>query len=228
MIKVGVIGASGKMGQEIIKLLNLSKALAYSLGVGSKNTETTIKLSEAKSSDVDVMIDFALLDSFSSNLDWCVKNKKPLVSGVTGLEDSQLRALKDASKEIAVLWSPNMSLGIALVNNMIQEFKKIKHFDFQLEELHHAKKLDAPSGTAKLLQKSLEQAVEKKLPDPVAIRGGGIYGVHKIWAMSEEEVITLEHSALNRSVFARGAVTAAEWIVKKPAGLYKINDLIKV
>lgn len=228
MIKVGVIGSSGRMGQEIIKLINNSDQLEFAVGVGSKDTSTTVTIEKVDPKAVDVMIDFALLKSFSKNLKWCADNQIPLVSGVTGLEIEQLKQLEAAAQKTAVLWSPNMSLGVAFVNSIIQEFKRIKNFDFQIEELHHSKKLDAPSGTAKLLQKSLEEAVEKQLPEPVAIRGGGIFGVHKIWAMSEEEVITLEHSALNRGVFAKGAVTAAEWIVNKNSGLYKITDLIKV
>ncbi|MCH2533098.1 MAG: 4-hydroxy-tetrahydrodipicolinate reductase [Bdellovibrionales bacterium] len=228
MIKVGVIGATGRMGKEIVSLINQSDSLEYAVGVGSKDTKDTVTIENVDPSSVDVMIDFALLESFSKNMSWCAKNKIPIVSGVTGIATEHEAELKKASKDTAVLWSPNMSLGVAFVNSLIKEFKRIKNFDFQIEELHHSKKLDAPSGTAKLLQKSLKQAVEKDLPEPVAIRGGGIFGVHKIWAMSEEEVITLEHSALNRSVFARGAVTAAEWIVSQKPGQYNINDLIQV
>lgn len=228
MIKVGVIGATGRMGKEIVSLIKQSDSLEYAVGVGAKNSEDIVTLDKVDPTAVDVMIDFALLESFSKNMSWCADNKIPIVSGVTGISPSQEAELKKAAEKTAVLWSPNMSLGVAFVNSLIKEFKRIKNFDFQIEELHHSKKLDAPSGTAKLLQKSLVEAVEKDIPEPVAIRGGGIFGVHKIWAMSEEEVITLEHSALNRSVFARGAVTAAEWIVSKKPGLYNISDLIQV
>ncbi|WP_374029484.1 4-hydroxy-tetrahydrodipicolinate reductase [Bdellovibrio bacteriovorus] len=125
-----------------------------------------------------------------------------------------------------MLWSSNMSLGVAVLNEALKSLSAISHFDFQIEELHHNKKKDKPSGTAITLQENLEKAVGRELPEALAIRGGGIFGVHKIYAMSDEEVLTFEHTALNRTVFAKGAVQAAEWLVKQKPGLYQIRDVL--
>ncbi|MNT06765.1 4-hydroxy-tetrahydrodipicolinate reductase [compost metagenome] len=105
-------------------------------------------------------------------------------------------------------------------------FSAIQGFDYQIEEFHHNKKKDKPSGTAISLQENLEKAVGRKLPEPLAIRGGGIYGVHKIYAMSDEEVLMFEHSALNRAVFAKGAVEAAMFLAIQTPGLSAIRDAL--
>jgi 4-hydroxy-tetrahydrodipicolinate reductase len=119
-----------------------------------------------------------------------------------------------------------MSLGVAALAKAIQSLETLKNFDFQVEEFHHSKKKDSPSGTAIFLQSKLEKTVGKKCPHPLSIRGGGIFGVHKIYAMSENEVLCFEHTALNRKLFADGAVTAAIWISSQKKGLYDIQDLI--
>ena len=108
-----------------------------------------------------------------------------------------------------VLWSPNMSLGIAVVRSMMQSLKELssqhsQQVDFQIEEWHHRHKKDSPSGTALWLQEALEKVVDKKIPAPLAVRGGGVFGVHKIITLMDEELITLEHTALNRNCFCSG------------------------
>jgi 4-hydroxy-tetrahydrodipicolinate reductase len=220
-MKVGLMGASGRMGQEISKIIEASNdyALYYTVSQGSK-------VDEKKAAQVDVWIDFSAPAALSANLKLAQKNKTPFVCGTTGLSPAQKKELQAAAKKIPVLWSSNMSLGVAVMNEALKALKAISHFDFQIEEIHHNKKKDKPSGTALTLQENLEKVIGKKMPEALAIRGGGVFGVHKVFAMSDEEVLTFEHTALNRAVFAKGAVQAAGWLAKQGVGYYQIRDVL--
>jgi 4-hydroxy-tetrahydrodipicolinate reductase len=121
-----------------------------------------------------------------------------------------------------------MSIGINLFLKAIESLGQVaKTYDWQIEEFHHKRKKDSPSGTAKWLQQSAEKAKGEKLPAVMAGRGGGIYGIHKLWLMGEEETLTIEHTALSRALFARGALTAAKWIQAKRPGFYSLQDVLK-
>jgi 4-hydroxy-tetrahydrodipicolinate reductase len=174
----------------------------------------------------EVMIDFSQPALTAEVAQWCARTKTPLVSGVTGLSEAHKAALKLASIEAPVLWSANMSLGVAVMARMLKEMAHLEGFDFQVEELHHKHKKDKPGGTALFLQNRLQEVAPTPLPDPVAIRGGGIFGVHRVLAMGDEEVITIEHTALNRRVFARGALRAATWLMNMSPGLYQMSDIL--
>lgn len=229
-LKIGVVGAAGRMGQEIADAIKKNNHLPF---VGFYRSKRPEKYSNQISDwnelllkEVDVWIDFSLAEEFQQTIEKLSQFNKPIVSGTTGINDTDRNLLIKISQKIPVLWSSNMSFGVAFINQLLKEFGKIKNFDFQIEEFHHNKKKDAPSGTAKTLKLSLDQAVKKETPAVLSARGGGIFGIHKIWAMSEQEIITLEHQALSRQVFAEGAVRAAELIMKKPPGMYSIDDLL--
>jgi 4-hydroxy-tetrahydrodipicolinate reductase len=231
--RLTVIGASGRMGREILALAHemgfpvtagVSRK-AHALLSGELQLKSVERISDVDSSATDVVVDFSMPENTSEVLRWCVQNSKALVSGVTGLSESDRKLLQQASAKIAVLWAPNMSLGIAVMARMLAGFKSLEDFEFQIEELHHKRKKDSPSGTALFLQSKLTSIVGRA-PEPVAIRGGGIFGIHKAWAMGEEETLTIEHTAMNRRVFARGALRAASWIVGRPAGLYCMDDAL--
>jgi 4-hydroxy-tetrahydrodipicolinate reductase len=228
--KVGVLGASGKVGKEINIILK-EKGLIPFLGIYSNNKPQDYlniaqDITAELAGQVDLWIDFSLPESFEKFIPKIAKYNKPIVSGTTGITEQQKTLLTQAAKTCPVLWSSNMSLGIAVLTEAMEAFKKIKHFDFQIEELHHIRKKDAPSGTAITLQQKLTNVIEKEIPAPLAIRGGGIFGIHKVWAMSEQEVITIEHQALNRRVFAEGAVFAGLKLAGRPAGLYGMKDVL--
>lgn len=220
-LKIGLFGATGRMGKEISKIVSESNEMDLFL---SLDTQTACDPNQAE--QVDVWIDFSTPEALSMNLKIAVENKKPFVCGTTGFSKKEDDLLASASQKIPVLWSSNMSIGVAVLNEALKIFASLKDFDFQIEEIHHIHKKDSPSGTALTLQKNLQTAVGRTLPEPVSIRGGGIFGIHKIFAMSPEETITFEHTALNRSVFARGAVQAAQWISDKKPGLYAIKDCL--
>ncbi|KYG60786.1 dihydrodipicolinate reductase [Bdellovibrio bacteriovorus] len=220
-IKVGVIGPAGRMGKEIVGVIDSNPRceLFYPL-----NRDDKFDVKKAK--QVDVWIDFSSPEALKDVLKRAAENKTPVVCGTTGFSKKEKDLLTQYAKKIPVLWSSNMSLGVAVLNEALKNLSAISHFDFQIEEIHHNRKKDKPSGTAITLQENLEKAVGKKLPEALAIRGGGVFGVHKVYSMSDEEVLVFEHSALNRTVFAKGAVMAAEWLVKQKPGLYQIRDVL--
>jgi 4-hydroxy-tetrahydrodipicolinate reductase len=220
-ITVAVFGSSGRMGQEIVELLKISNNMELGLEI---NRQT--KLQKASFQKIDVMIDFSLPTSFQKALKVAVANELPLVSGTTGLSVADQKAMKEASSKIPILWAPNMSLGVAVVTEALEVFRSLLDFDFQIEETHHRLKKDKPSGTALQLQKKLESVVQRKLPQPLALRGGGVFGVHQVHALGDNETIVFEHRALNRKLFADGALKAALWLVRQKKGLFELRDIL--
>jgi 4-hydroxy-tetrahydrodipicolinate reductase len=222
-LKVLLVGSNGRMGQQIAALAGES-GCDIAASVGGRGDWGKLK---AKS--IDVIIDFSTPEGMIQALDWAVKNDVPFVSGSTGLKEKDHAALQKAAKKIPVLYSGNMSMGIAVLSAMMKQLSAIRDWDFQIEEVHHNQKKDKPSGTALLLQKSLTKAVGKQIPEAQAIRGGGVPGIHTVWVMGKEEVLTLQHTAFNRQVFARGALRAAGWLFDKgQPGLYDLSDLYTV
>lgn len=221
-IKVGLVGASGRMGQELVKVVqeNPRCELFYPL-------DRDEKWDAKKAALVDVWIDFSSPGALKGLLQKAAEAKTPVVCGTTGFTKKEQDLLSQYGEKIPLLWSSNMSMGVAVLSEALKSLAAISHFDFQIEEIHHNRKKDKPSGTAITLQENLEKVVNKKLPDVVSIRGGGVFGIHKVYSMSDEEVLVFEHNALNRTVFAKGAVQAAEWLVKqKKPGLYQMRDVL--
>jgi 4-hydroxy-tetrahydrodipicolinate reductase len=228
-LRVCVVGAGGRVGSELLGLIKQSKSMVASFGVGhraqgfEKNLES---ISLVASESIDIVVDFSSPELFEKTIQYCIDHKIPLVSGTTGLSEVHHQKIKEAASVIPVLWAPNMSLGIAVLKNALKVFKATKDFDFQIEEWHHRHKKDRPSGTALFLQKELEAVIGRACPPPMVMRGGGIFGVHKVYAASDEEIIQFEHTAINRTVFARGALVAASWLISKSKGLYTMDDVI--
>jgi len=228
--KIGVVGAGGRIGDELLKLIKQNPNLEPSLGIGNKSIgflKNMNDFNKVNSKDIDILIDFSSPAFFLEALDFCTANKIKLVSGTTGLTKEHHAKMQFAGATIPILWAPNMSLGIAVLKKSLNVFKSIPHFDFQIEEWHHRNKKDSPSGTALYLQSELEKVIEKKCPPTMVMRSGGIFGVHKIYATSDEEMISFEHMALNRTVFARGALVGASWLIKhSKKGVYSLEDVI--
>lgn len=230
-MKVLVIGASGRMGQELAQSNQKAKHPLVMLGlsrqgVASGYSEVFKSLSDVPAESFDVIIDFSLPEALTEIAAFAVKNKKPLVSGVTGLTENQYKQLHVLAQEVPVLWSANMSLGIAVLTEALEVFKSLEGFDFQIEEIHHNKKKDNPSGTALALQLKLNEVSRRINPTPVGLRTGGVVGVHKVYAGSDEELLCFEHQALNRSVFAKGALRAAQWLKSQGPGYYSLKNVL--
>jgi 4-hydroxy-tetrahydrodipicolinate reductase len=238
-IRLAIVGASGRMGQELRALATEVGGFALSLGVSPSSAPGFARVATALDCNhetsghglghealIDVVVDFSLPEATKSVAAWCATHGKPLVSGVTGLGEAERAALAQAASAVATLWAPNMSLGVAVMAQMLKAWARLEGFQFQIEELHHKHKKDRPSGTALFLQRQLEESVGGPQPAPLSIRGGGIFGIHRAWAMGEEETVSIEHVAMNRRVFARGALAAAKWIADKPPGLYAMADML--
>jgi 4-hydroxy-tetrahydrodipicolinate reductase len=194
----------------------------------------------------DVVIDFSSAKNTDALLDFCKESKTPLVLCSTGLSDEQLKKVEETSKEVAILKSANMSLGVNLLIKLLKEATGVlgdAGFDIEVVEKHHNQKLDAPSGTALALADSINEAAdgkyhyvydrsqrrEKRDPNEIgisAIRGGSIVGDHDVIFAGQDEVITFSHTAYSRALFGRGAVAAAAYLAGKEPGFYTMQDVI--
>jgi len=233
-IKIGLLGSSGKMGASVENLIlaNHAKKLIPYLAVGRQTSTifamTTSDLDQTETEvleDVDVWIDFSSAEGLSNLLVKTKDLKTPIVSGSTGLSEKDFTKLKSQSKNQALFWASNLSPGLWAFRQAMKSFSAIADFDFAIDEIHHTQKKDHPSGTAKTLHKDLESIVNRKVATPVSHRLGGVFGIHNVIAASANEMITFQHQALNRSVFAEGALKAALWLHGKKAGLYSMDDM---
>lgn len=234
-IKLGLYGGSGKMGQAVEQMLPFMKSkneIEPFLFIGktasksfSISAEKISNVEEEVLADVDVWIDFSSPEGTLELLSATEKQKTPVVSGSTGLSESDFNKIKAHSKKRALFWDSNMSPGLWAFRQAMKGLKSIADFDFAMEEIHHTQKKDRPSGTAKTLHCDLEQITNKKIQTPTSFRLGGVFGVHTLYAASSNEVIMMQHQALNRTVFAQGALLAVHWLVEKKPGYYSMNDL---
>ncbi|GLQ20703.1 4-hydroxy-tetrahydrodipicolinate reductase [Algimonas porphyrae] len=237
MKTLGIIGADGRMGQAV----GLAAQKRYDIVARiSKDDADYPALSQC-----DVVIDFSVGSALVQALPH-FSDGTALVSGTTGLSPDEERAISNVSARLPLLRSGNFSIGIAVLCALARQAAASLGDDWDVEvlEMHHRHKVDAPSGTALMLGEALAKGRGVTLSDVAAheragarrigdigfsvLRGGGIYGDHEVRIVSESEQITLGHRALNRQVFADGAVQAADWLLGRPAGLYSLEDMITV
>lgn len=233
-VNLGLMGSTGRMGLAVEQLIahDLQKKLNPFLAIGKETSKvfsiTAENIDSVESEileDVDVWIDFSSPEGFRKLLEATQKPKAAVVSGTTGLIESDFAKLKKNSKKRALFWASNLSPGLWAFRQALKSFSSIAEFDFAIDEIHHTQKKDQPSGTAKTLHQDLEKVVGRKLTAPKSHRLGGVFGVHNVIAASKNEVITFQHQALNRSVFAEGAIKAAVWLASQKPGLYSMDDL---
>jgi 4-hydroxy-tetrahydrodipicolinate reductase len=251
-VRIALLGASGRMGQAILDAaagqaeLRITAALvgqgSASLDGQSHGLTYTSDIGPALG-QADVLVDFSLPESTAHALEACLAAGKPLVTGVTGMDDALTARLKDAGKRIPVLAAANMSLGVALLSRMAAQAAKVlgPEFDIEISEAHHRHKKDAPSGTALALAEAMDEARGKGrvsrnpdrsgLREPGSIgfsvvRAGDIVGEHTVLFAGAGERLELSHRAQSRATFAHGALRAACWIVGKPAGSYTLADTL--
>lgn len=198
-------------------------------------------LTEVKE-EFDVIIDFSNPANLDMILAYAELHRKPVVFATTGYTEVQLEKIRRLSKTVPVLRSANFSLGVILLNRLVQEITPIlkDSFDIEITEAHHHHKVDAPSGTAKMLLESVTKATgftpvygregySPRKPNEVgvhAIRGGSIVGEHEVLYCGEDEVISLKHSAHSKKIFAVGAIKAARWLIDKPNNYYTMEDVL--
>lgn len=250
MIKVIMHGCNGHMGQVISKLIKEDPRTEMVAGidmVDNRENDYPVFTDINKCNiDADALIDFSSYKAADRVMDYCQEKKLPLVLCTTGLTKVQLDKMKTVSKDVAVLKSANMSLGINMLLKLLQDAAKVlatAGFDMEVVEKHHKLKCDTPSGTAIALADSLNEAmgnqyhyvydrsqVHQQRGDKEigfsAVRGGSIVGEHDVIFAGPDEVITFSHTAYSKSVFGKGAVEAAKFLAGKPEGLYDMADVI--
>ncbi len=176
--------------------------------------------------DFDVAIDFSLPEGFDALLALCRARGAALVCGTTGLSDAQRAALDAAGSDIPVLWASNFSLGVTVLEDLVRRAAEVlANWEVDITETHHVHKKDAPSGTALTLGRAV--AISRgELPPIVSVREGEVIGEHTVRLSGPGESIELTHHAGDRDIFARGALTAALALTDRPAGNYRLADLV--
>ena len=246
MIKLVISGCCGKMGRRIAALACRDKEFEIAGAIEKKNhpavgrklsavlmnpvLDIEVRDNSEIIKDTDVLIEFTNSLTTVEHLILAVKYKKPAVIGTTGLASAQVEKVKEASKEIPIVFSPNMSLGVNLVFRLVKEVisKLDKDYKVDIVEAHHVNKKDTPSGTAKRLVELVRETPgrEKEHIRIESIRQGRIVGDHQVRFNSPRDVIIIKHSAKSRDIFCQGALEAAKFIVKQNPALYDMQDVL--
>ena len=234
-----ICGANGAMG----KLLQLRfEDIAGLVSIDGENgvAKTFAELGDVKP---DVVVDFSHHSAAPQAAEYAVKQGCALVVGTTGHSEEEKAAIFAAAKEIPVFYAGNRSLGIAVLCRLAKEAaKSFPEADIEIVEVHHNRKVDAPSGTAKMLFEAVKEVRPqatahcgragegKRTADEIGIsslRMGGVVGIHEVHICTDTQRLTLKHEACDRGMFADGAKAAAEFIQGKPAGLYNMTQLLE-
>ena len=231
--RILVHGASGRMGQALLRLAAGREDLDIVAAVSGRAPKQRVidgvpyfGASELGGAPTfDVAIDFSLPGGFDPLLALCLKRGAALVSGTTGLDDTQRGALDAAAATIPVLWASNFSLGVAVLEDLVARAAAVlPGWDCDIVESHHTRKLDAPSGTALTLGEAA--AGQGATPHYASIRAGDIVGEHLVQFTSHGERIELVHRATNRDIFASGALHVAARLAGRAPRRYAIADLL--
>lgn len=226
-------GASGRMGRALLRLAGERADLEVVAAVSNRAPAQRVvdgvaHFAASELSGVpafDVAVDFSLAAGFDAIASLCVKRNTALVSGTTGLEDTQRATLGLAAQHIPVLWAANFSVGVAVLEELVERAAaSLPGWDCDIVESHHVHKLDAPSGTALALGASAAQG--GAAPRYASLRAGDIVGEHLVQFAGLGERIELVHRATNRDIFARGALYAAAWLARQTSGSYRVRDML--
>ena len=241
MTRIAINGSKGKMGQTLIEAINLNENV--DLGVGLDKGDSLNNSLE----DFDVLIDFSRPDATMNALSICESSGKAMVIGTTGFSDDELEVIIQASKDIPIVFAPNMSIGVNLTLKLLETSAKVIGPDSSIEiiEAHHRYKVDSPSGTALKMGEVVANALGRDLTDCAiygregieeprdintigfsSIRGGDVVGEHTVAFFMEGERVEITHKASSRMIYANGAVRAANWLHNKPNGLYSMQDVL--
>ena len=214
-MKYGIIGYSGRMGQEIEAIFSKSgHELVY------KKDENGVKETE----EPELLIDFSLREAFPETVKVVKEKGVPLIIGTTGLTTSDFEMLKNISQNTAVVQSFNFSIGINILTELIERVNQYvdEEWDIEISETHHRFKKDKPSGTAIMLGDLIDRDLEMH-----SKRLGSESGEHEVDFASTGEVLTLKHRAYSREAFTRGVLMSAEAILDLEPGFYTFKDILK-
>ena len=247
-IRLGVGGAGGRMGAAVIALVEARADLALA-AVFDRPGAPGMASAEEAIAGCDAIIDFSTPAASVELAQAAAAHGAPaLVIGATGFSGAEEAAVARAAAKVAIVKSGNYSLGVNILAGLVEETSRrlaAADWDIEIAEAHHRRKLDAPSGTALMLGEAAARGRGQALPD-LAVRGrdgltgprpagaigfsslraGGIVGEHAVTFAAEDEILTLSHSARDRALFARGALTAALWAIGREPGLYDMADVL--
>jgi 4-hydroxy-tetrahydrodipicolinate reductase len=260
-VRLAIAGCTGRTGATVLRLAARDRAfqvvaaltvagdpqLGQDAGPAAGLKPLGLMISDAISATCDVLVEFTTPPGAAHWARWCGAAGVPLVSGTTGLGDEVKAALQHAAERVPVLWSANMSIGVNLLLGLVAQVaaRLGEAWDVEITETHHRHKVDAPSGTAKMLLAEIAR-VRGHAAEEIAsygrhgqcgpraagqvgvhaIRMGEVVGEHEVSFASANETLTLRHRASSRDAFAAGALAAARWIIGKPAGYYTMGDVL--
>ncbi|HYZ48564.1 MAG TPA: 4-hydroxy-tetrahydrodipicolinate reductase [Sphingomonas sp.] len=236
MTSIGILGAAGRMGRAIAEAADAA-GVPVAGGVDQGGDVATL------ASGCHVLIDFSVPDALAEHLAAAREAKRPIVIGTTGLAPEHHALIDATAREVAVLQSANMSLGVNLLAALVEQAaaRLGPDWDIEILEMHHRHKIDAPSGTALLLGDAAARGRDVALGQPAldrngkrregaigfaSLRGGSVAGDHQVILATEGERLELGHRAESRIIFARGAIRAALWLAGKGPGRYAMADVL--
>jgi len=264
MIRIAVAGAAGRMGRNLVlacaagketRLTQATDKPGHSLigadagvvaGIEAQDVLITDGLDASK---FDVLIDFTHPTVTSNHVDYCLENNKKMVIGTTGVDQKLQQKLHQAGETIAIMYAPNMSVGINLCLRLLQTAAKVlgDSVDIEIIEAHHRDKVDAPSGTALKMGQVIAESLGRDLDDCAVygregqtgardrktigfatIRAGDIVGDHTVLFAGEGERIEITHKSSSRMTYANGAIRACQWIAQKDHGLFSMQDVLGI
>ena len=263
MTTIAITGAGGRMGKTLLEAANETDGLTVSAaieragsslvgvdagelaGIGKLNVTVVDNVAEAPA--FDVLIDFTRPEVTLANIAVCRERGSAMVIGTTGFDETQKASISEASKDISIVFAPNMSVGVNLCLKLLETAAKVlgDEVDIEVIEAHHRHKVDAPSGTALRMGEVVADALGRDLKDCAVygregqtgerdrktigfetIRAGDIVGDHTVMFASMGERVEITHKASSRMTFASGAMRAALWLSGRPAGLYDMQDVL--
>ncbi len=248
-MKLIVTGSAGRMGQELLSAIAATEgrftvaAVVDISGKAVPGIPSYISLAEV-TEEADALIDFSHHAATADLLAFAARRAMPLVIATTGQTEEERAAIETAAVTLPVFYSGNMSIGIALLVSLARQAAAVfPEADVEIVEVHHNKKLDAPSGTALMLAEGIREVRENgdivvgrhghspRRKGEIGIhslRLGNIVGRHEVRIDTGTQTIVLGHEAHSRALFAEGALRAAEYLVGKAAGMYNVRDLLGV
>ena len=241
MIRIAVVGASGRMGQTIIEAINQNDKVSLGATL-DKGDDLSAALDQ-----FDVLIDFTRPEATLEYLSVCQSSGKAMVIGTTGFSDEQLQVINDTANHVPIVFAPNMSVGVNLSLKLLDMAARVigEDADIEIVEAHHRHKVDAPSGTALKMgevvanalgrdlstcavygREGIEEPRDRQTIGFSTIRGGDVVGEHTLSFFMEGERVEITHKASSRLTFANGAVRAASWLEAQNSGLYSMQDVL--
>ena len=262
MINVAIAGSSGRMGRSLLSAVFESSDFRLHAALGRMGSPLVgkdagelvgspcgvpISGENGAVSGADVLIDFTRPEATLAHLEFCRKMKISMVIGTTGFSQEEKALLADASEDIAIVFAPNMSVGVNLAFKLLEIAASVLGNDYDVEiiEAHHRHKVDAPSGTALKMGEVVAEALGRDLSECAVygrqgvtgerhastigfstVRGGDIVGDHTVLFAGTGERIEITHKAESRATFATGALRAARFLIGRDAGLYDMRDVL--